>query len=211
MEKTNKQTLFQALNKAIEDLKPAKKGSTGFKYKYASMSDVLDVANPVLSKHGLAVFHTVSRDEFGTFLKSTLAHVSGDCIDSAIPLVFKSGDMKEMGAALTYARRYAIQAFLNMQSADEEDLDHPKYSAKKASQTAVTTAHEKYQQAVKEFINKKQQTELEEMFALDEDLLEKVLSWLKISDLSDMPASRFNACKTWVEKQLQNPEEVAHG
>lgn len=65
--------------------------------------------------------------------------------------------------------------------------------------------------AVEETISFEQLEEIEQLLSLDDALLSKIVGWLKIETLAEMPTSRFDACKAWVEKQLQNTKEVANG
>ena len=96
-------------------------------FRYAPLSSGLDIVRKTLSQHEIATVQTTSVDEtIGIVRLSTvLAHASGDWIASDWP-VCAIGDTAaphRMGAALTYARRYALFTLVGI--AGEDDLDAP--------------------------------------------------------------------------------------
>lgn len=96
-------------------------------FRYASLASGLDIVRKALSQQEIAVVQT-TRIEQGTgqiHLTTLLAHASGEWISSDLP-VCASKDSEaphRMGAALTYARRYALFALVGI--AGEDDLDGP--------------------------------------------------------------------------------------
>src|SRR5215468_5939946 len=94
-------------------------------FRYASLSSGLEIVRKTLSQHEIATVQTTSIDEtIGLVRLSTvLAHASGEWIGSDWP-VCAIGEMAaphRMGAALTYARRYALFTLVGI--AGEDDLD----------------------------------------------------------------------------------------
>ena len=77
-------------------------------FRYASLSSGLDLVRKSLGRHEIATVQTTSIDEAAGLIRltTTLAHASG-----------------EWGAALTYARRYALFTLVGI--AGEDDLDAP--------------------------------------------------------------------------------------
>lgn len=96
-------------------------------FRYASLASGLDIVRKKLSQQEIATIQT-TRIEHGTgqiHLTTLLAHASGEWISSDLP-VCASKDSEaphKMGAALTYARRYALFALVGI--AGEDDLDAP--------------------------------------------------------------------------------------
>jgi hypothetical protein len=96
-------------------------------FRYASLASGLDIIRKTLSQQEIATVQT-TRIEQATgqiHLTSLLAHASGEWISSDWP-VCASKDVEaphRMGAALTYARRYALFALVGI--AGEDDLDAP--------------------------------------------------------------------------------------
>jgi hypothetical protein len=97
-------------------------------FRYASLASGLDIVRKILSKQEVATIQS-TRVEPTTgliHLTTLLAHSSGEWISSDWP-VCTSRDTEaaphRMGAALTYARRYALFAIVGI--AGEDDLDAP--------------------------------------------------------------------------------------
>lgn len=100
----------------------AKKGS--YQFRYADLEEITAKTRPALSKHGLATtqFLSLSTSGSGTSIFTRLLHKSGATIESEIPLVSnKDRDIKEYGAVVSYLRRYAKSALLDI--AADDDLD----------------------------------------------------------------------------------------
>lgn len=93
-----------------------------FKSKYAPLSDILSMARPILSKHGLSVLQSPSGDGQNVTVTTLITHESGEWIESE-PLTLKADKATAQGAgsAITYARRYALSAMLGISSEDDDD------------------------------------------------------------------------------------------
>jgi hypothetical protein len=96
-------------------------------FRYAPLSSGLDIVRKTLGRHEIAVVQTTATDAAAGVitLTTTLAHASGEWIASDWP-VCPVGDIaspRRMGAALTYARRYALFTLVGI--AGEDDLDAP--------------------------------------------------------------------------------------
>ncbi|MGY4458058.1 ERF family protein [Bradyrhizobium sp. LB13.1] len=96
-------------------------------FRYASLAAGLEIVRKTLSQQEIATIQT-TRVEAATAqiqLTTLLAHSSGEWIASEWP-VCAAKDVEaphRMGAALTYARRYALFALVGI--AGEDDLDAP--------------------------------------------------------------------------------------
>jgi hypothetical protein len=96
-------------------------------FRYASLSSGLEIVRKVLGKHEIAIVQTtgIDRDAGLVRLTTVLAHSSGEWVSSDWP-VCAIADVTaphRMGAALTYARRYALFTLAGI--AGEDDLDAP--------------------------------------------------------------------------------------
>jgi len=93
-----------------------------YKSKYAPLSDILNLARPILSKHGLSVLQSPSGDGQNVTVTTLITHESGEWIESE-PLTLKADKATAQGAgsAITYARRYALSAMLGISSEDDDD------------------------------------------------------------------------------------------
>jgi hypothetical protein len=85
-----------------------------FKSKYADLADVKTLADPIITKHGLAVTQWSSNNDKGDTLVTMLLHRSGQFIKSEMQLHLTKTDAQGQGSALTYARRYAYMASLGL-------------------------------------------------------------------------------------------------
>src|ERR1700682_6173940 len=95
-------------------------------FRYASLSSGLDIVRKTLGKHEIATVQTTAIDEAGLIrLTTVLAHSSGEWVSSDWPVcsVSETAAPHRMGAALTYARRYALFSLVGI--AGEDDLDAP--------------------------------------------------------------------------------------
>lgn len=96
-------------------------------FRYAPLSSGLDIVRKTLSQHEIAALQTTAIDQAaGTVnLTTVLAHASGEWIASDWPVcaIADTATPRKMGAALTYARRYALFTLVGI--AGEDDLDAP--------------------------------------------------------------------------------------
>src|ERR1022692_2546392 len=99
-------------------------------FRYASLASGLDIVRKALGKHEIATVQTTAIDEAGLIrLTTVLAHSSGEWVSSDWPVcpVSETTAPHRMGAALTYARRYALFTLVGI--AGEDDLDAPDLGA----------------------------------------------------------------------------------
>jgi hypothetical protein len=96
-------------------------------FRYAALSSGLDIVRKTLGGHEIATVQTTAIDrEAGLIrLTTTLAHSSGEWLSSEWPVcpIAETAAPRRMGAALTYARRYALFTLVGI--AGEDDLDAP--------------------------------------------------------------------------------------
>jgi hypothetical protein len=102
-------------------------GATERSFRYAPLSSGLEIVRKTLSQHEIATLQTTSIDETSGLvrLSTVLAHASGEWIASDWPVcaISETAAPHRMGAALTYARRYALFTLVGI--AGEDDLDAP--------------------------------------------------------------------------------------
>jgi hypothetical protein len=96
-------------------------------FRYAPLSSGLDLIRKSLGRHEIAAMQTTSIDSEGGLIRlsTVLAHSSGEWISSDWPVcpVSDTAEPQRTGAALTYARRYALFTLVGI--AGEDDLDAP--------------------------------------------------------------------------------------
>jgi hypothetical protein len=104
-----------------------RQGEAARSFRYAPLSSGLDIVRKALGQQQIATVQTTAIDAATATISLTtvLAHASGEWIASDWP-VCRLADMASphrMGAALTYARRYALFTLVGI--AGEDDLDAP--------------------------------------------------------------------------------------
>ena len=108
-------------------IRTGRAGETERSFRYAPLSSGLEIVRKTLSEQEIAVIQTTAVDQASRMLNLTtlLAHSSGEWIASHWPVcsIAEIVSPQRMGAALTYARRYALFTLVGI--AGEDDLDAP--------------------------------------------------------------------------------------
>lgn len=124
--------LVEALVKAQAEIEDApRSGNNQFKgYCYATIADIRQATKEPLARHGLAITQLpfTTSDGQSIRLRSILLHTSGQWIASVLQARCegvdkeKAGvmDMQKVGSAITYMRKYALQAMTGV-AADDDD------------------------------------------------------------------------------------------
>lgn len=112
--------LVQALSKIEGAAKT--KNNPGFKgTKYADLETVIAGSREILASHGLTVIQLPGACAAGILnLETILMHESGEWISGEMGIALGKTDPQGVGSALTYARRYAQMAALNMPAVDDD-------------------------------------------------------------------------------------------
>jgi hypothetical protein len=100
-------------------------------FRYAPLSSGLEIVRKTLGQHPIATVQTTAIDQAAGIVNLTtvLAHSSGEWIASDWPVcpIVETARPHRMGAALTYARRYALFTLVGI--AGEDDVDAPNLTA----------------------------------------------------------------------------------
>lgn len=135
---------------------PTKSGGK-MKFSYTPLGEIMTAIYPLLGKHGLSVRHEMMSTEGKDGIVAILTHgttcqkgclskktttpsetseeyevIKENEIRSGIVPVQKGGDIKDVGAAITYARRYSLTMVLGIASEDDTDITLISESAKNA-------------------------------------------------------------------------------
>src|SRR6516162_3423810 len=96
-------------------------------FRYAPLASGLDIVRKTLGQHEIATMQTTAVSQTAGLVNLTtlLAHAPGEWIASDWPVcpIAEMANPQRMGAALTYARRYALFTLVGI--AGEDDLDAP--------------------------------------------------------------------------------------
>ena len=117
--------LFKNLAAFQQECPVIHKGTQGFNYTYADLSQILTVINPLLKKHNLGFTQLIMEDKIKTILFETK---NGELIESfiSIPQNVKLNKMNEyqvLGSAITYLRRYALSSILGIVTDKDTDAN----------------------------------------------------------------------------------------
>jgi ERF superfamily len=111
----------------VGTIHPQDNSREGRTFNYASLASGLDIVRKTLGEHEIAMVQTTAVDHGAGIVSLTtvLAHSSGEWIASDWPVcaLAETATPHRMGAALTYARRYALFTLVGI--AGEDDLDAP--------------------------------------------------------------------------------------
>ena len=122
-------------------MRPDGPGAAERSFRYAPLSSGLDIVRKTLGQHEIATVQTTSIDQEAGLIRLTtvLAHSSGEWVSSDWPVcpVTETAAPHRMGAALTYARRYALFTLVGI--AGEDDLDAPDLKAPTAQNVGIVT------------------------------------------------------------------------
>jgi hypothetical protein len=111
----------------IGTIEPQRGEGGAWQFRYAPLSSGLEIVRKTLGQHEIATVQTTAIDQAAGVVNLTtvLAHSSGEWIASDWPIcpIAETARPHRMGAALTYARRYALFTLVGI--AGEDDLDAP--------------------------------------------------------------------------------------
>ncbi len=117
-------SLWEAFAAAQAQFGPIIKASTGARasQKYAALDAVLDAVRPILNGHGLALTQATFVADETLFVRSSVVHVaSGEMHSAEYPAGPFSLQHQQLGAGVTYARRYSLLSILGVFPENEDD------------------------------------------------------------------------------------------
>lgn len=112
-----------ALIKAQAEMLPLIKDSKNpfFKSKYADLHAVTEACYPALQANGIAVIQSPeSNGTDGLNIKTRLMHSSGEFIETDCAIPPAGQDPQKYGSAVTYGRRYGLQAAVGLAPTDDD-------------------------------------------------------------------------------------------
>src|SRR5262245_24107180 len=123
----------------VATIRTGRPGEAERSFRYAPLASGLDIVRKTLGQHEIATVQTTAIDPATGMVNLTtmLAHSSGEWIASDWPVcpAAETTNPQRMGAALTYARRYALFTLVGI--AGEDDLDAPDLGASSPSGATI--------------------------------------------------------------------------
>lgn len=116
--------IFAAVVALQSEINNPKKSKQGHGYKYAELAQIIELSRDPLATNGLAVAQYCTAIDGQSYLVTQMIHSSGQWLRGYYPLE-KAGmravnDAQQMGAAMTYARRYNLAAMLGVAQEDDD-------------------------------------------------------------------------------------------
>ena len=146
-------TILEALAKAQAEFPTLPKDKNGYNYKYTDLDTVISTLRPILTKHGLGFMQSLTTTEVGKAAITTrLFNTAGEWLEDTTPLpdisLAKGNAAQNIGAAITYMKRYTLCAFLGVSCDEDPDGKpdgNPDFNAR--NQNAKSEPKPKQQQA----------------------------------------------------------------
>ena len=123
MEKSESiKNLALALNKAQAEMGGAKKAENNpfFKSKYADLKEVVKAVKEPFANNGLSYTQFPIENNGRIGVETILMHESGEYICNAFTVNLSKQDAQGAGSAITYCRRYALQAIAGIPAEDDD-------------------------------------------------------------------------------------------
>ncbi len=184
-------------------------------FRYASLASGLDIVRKSLGQHEIATVQTTAIDQDSGQIQLTtlLAHSSGEWISSDWPVctVSETAVPHRMGAALTYARRYALFALVGI--AGEDDLDAPDTSIEPTSSVSAgrPVMGQAHINAPRGVMHKQPVLNRELSGQLRDELLVELKSLENGDDLALWAHRRLSAKNTLIEEDSRIVERAYQG
>ena len=121
--------LLEALENAKQDFTKLKKSGKNNFFKtqngvhtYSTLDDIFEACKDALYKHKLSLYYSLTFEENIQYLTTTLTHIDTDeSIKSKSAIGTIQSTSQQIGSAITYFRRYHIQAMLNLEADFDDD------------------------------------------------------------------------------------------
>ena len=143
--------LATALSAAQGQIQDATKTKAGYNYKYADLSQILQIIRPIFSKNGLAITQFPSKGGESVSVETVLMHKSGEWLsqdyEMPVQVSTKMSQAQCVGSVLTYARRYALAAVAGI---TQEDNDAALQREEKKQEESVGVAKKDHDKALSE-------------------------------------------------------------
>ena len=114
--------IASALSKAQGEMLGAAKAQNNpfFKSKYSDLSEVMAAIRIPFANNGLSFVQGAEFDENKIAVTTKIMHSSGQWIEATTTLPPTKNDAQGYGSAITYAKRYGLQALAGVPSVDDD-------------------------------------------------------------------------------------------
>ena len=119
--------LYRALTKTQSELTCVPKDAVNphYRSRYATLASTWDAIRIILTKNNLSIIQYGKIIDGGNLILVTrMQHISGEFVESELPILNGKGDMQGIGSAWSYARRYSLQAIVGIAADDDDDANN---------------------------------------------------------------------------------------
>lgn len=184
--------IAKALSTLQGEIKDAHKDKAGYNYKYADLSQVLEIVRPLLSKHGLAITQLCGSADEKVSVETMLMHTSGQWISSTIEMVAEKGKGRTMaqdvGSVISYARRYALTSLVGMTQTDND--------------AAIV------QEERPSMISPQQAAFILKLIGDNQDLKQSVFTHYKVNKIEEMSSAAYNHAVERLQNSVSKTQSV---
>lgn len=101
-----------------------KENKPGYSYEWSSLREINKATRQPLANQGLIIMHGARPNSASALtVRTVLWHKSGQWVRNDLPVGLFGSDPREVGKAITYAKRYNVMALLNLSPGEDEDDD----------------------------------------------------------------------------------------
>ena len=118
--------ILEAMARAQAEFPTLPKDKNGYNYKYTDLETVISTLRPILARHGLGFMQSLTTLESGRWAITTrIFNANGEWLEDTTPLpdvsLAKGNAAQNVGAAITYMKRYSLCAMLGIASDEDPD------------------------------------------------------------------------------------------
>lgn len=194
--------LYTSLAKAQAEMRDAELNSKNphFKSEYADLTSIVKCSRPALTKNGLSVIQQMMIDPTGqTIMQTRLCHISGQWIESRLPVKPDREGVQALGSYITYLRRYSYTSLIGVVDQDDDGE-----ASEGRTETKATISSKTVPLVNNEKITLDQAKVLLAEIGMNTDLLDQILQGNKITKLVDLPAKSFEGILAFVKQTKVN-------
>jgi hypothetical protein len=136
--------IASALVKAQLEMSNATKDAKNpfFKSSYADLNSIREAVIPSLNKNGITVLQPIVQTEGKSYVKTVLLHTSGETVETSVEIVTsKPNDPQALGSAISYGRRYGLQALMCVGAVDDDGEAGMGRGTNTSSSTSTTSSN----------------------------------------------------------------------
>lgn len=179
-----------------------------FKSRYADLASVITATRKGLTDNGLALVQSPGNVSGKSLsLTSMLIHSSGEWIRGELEMPLKEATAQGVGSAVTYARRYAAQALLNVAGEDDDG----EAAVGRTPKAVETNAEFDQRTDAQRVLMQAQATAIYEAVKRSgktNDQLSAQLKTLGVKQVEQVMRGDFQALLKWANSPLQVPQNL---